>query len=85
MNAEDLGPLPEPDYVRSEPPAFYKDEWKHTKHWTAQTVRAYALSEVEKATARERERCAKLVETQDTHGDYGVRAWFDVLAAKIRA
>lgn len=33
---------------------------------------------------QERERCARLVETQDTNGDH-VGGWFDLLAAKIRA
>ena len=37
------------------------------------------------AVAAERERCAKLVETQNPNGDYGVKGWFDLLAAKIRA
>lgn len=34
--------------------------------------------------AAERERCARIVETQDTHGD-PVGCWFETLAAKIRA
>jgi hypothetical protein len=32
----------------------------------------------------ERERCARIVETQDTYGD-PVGCWFETLAAKIRA
>jgi hypothetical protein len=34
--------------------------------------------------AAERERCARIVETQDTNGDH-VGCWFELLAAKIRA
>jgi len=46
-----------------------KDDWREC--WDA-------------AVAAERERCARIVETQDTYGD-SVGCWFETLAAKIRA
>ena len=45
----------------------------------------YGQEDIDAAVAEERERCAKLVETQDPCGDYGVRHWFEYLAAKIRS
>ena len=50
---------------------------------TAALVR-WAESYAEERVAAERERCAVLVETQDTYGDH-VGCWFETLAAKIRA
>jgi len=52
-STDQLGPLPEPGRVVSEPPAFYKDDWKHHKLYTADQMRAYALAE--------RERCITAV------------------------
>lgn len=71
----DLGPLPEPA-MRSGPGSMTRRDY-----FTAEQMRAYA----DAAVVAERERCAKLVETQDPNGDYGVRSWFELLAAKIRA
>lgn len=39
---------------------------------------------IEAVEATERERCARIVETQYTYGD-PVGCWFETLAAKIRA
>ena len=44
----------------------------------------YTEAQMLERVAAERERCAKLVETQDTNGD-PVGGWFELLAAKIRA
>jgi hypothetical protein len=44
----------------------------------------YAESQMLARVAAERERCARIVETQDTNGD-SVGCWFELLAAKIRA
>ena len=47
-------------------------------------LKSEALAEIAAAVAKERERCARIVETQDTYGD-SVGCWFETLAAKIRA
>jgi hypothetical protein len=47
--------------------------------FTAEQMTAYATA----AVLAERERCAILVETQDTYGDQ-VKSWFDFLATAIR-
>ena len=39
---------------------------------------------IEAVEATERERCARIVETQYTYGD-PVGCWYETLAAKIRA
>ena len=39
--------------------------------------------EIKMEVAAERERCARIVETQDTYGD-PVGCWFETLASKIR-
>lgn len=46
-------------------------------------TRATLDAAIAEAVAKERERCARLVETQDTYGDR-VEGWFDMLAAAIR-
>lgn len=45
---------------------------------------AYSVDAVRAMLAAERERCARIVETQDANGD-PVGGWFELLAAKIRA
>ena len=40
---------------------------------------------VDAAVMQERDKCAKLVETQSANGDYGVENWFHYLADRIRA
>ena len=77
-----LGPLPAPAvHWPQNLPLHGGGEVQAATYYRAEDMRAYALQE----RAAERERCAKLVETQDTNGDYGVQSWFDLLAAKIRA
>lgn len=55
-----------------------------TEHGQEYVLRADAEAEIRAAVAAERERCARIVETQDTYGD-SVGCWFETLAAKIRA
>ena len=65
-----------------------------TEHWLTEGIRGasgtfqraareYAEEYATAAVAAENERCARLVETQDTFGDV-VQSWFDLLARKIR-
>lgn len=48
--------------------------------FSADQVREIVAAEV----AKERERCARIVESQDTYGD-PVGCWLETLAAKIRS
>ena len=70
--SDHLGPLPEPDFLND------RAYWSHV--YSAANMRAYAAAEV----AKERERCARIVESQDTYGD-PVGCWLETLAAKIRS
>lgn len=45
----ELPELPKPGRVLSEPPAFYKDEWKHYGFFTSGQMRAYAAEAVRAA------------------------------------
>jgi len=47
---------------------------------------AWAIVEqlAEDIAAAERERCAKMIETRPTNGDYGMESWFKLLAREIR-
>jgi hypothetical protein len=64
------------------------------EHWVTEGLRGaggtfqrasreYAEEYAAVAVAAERERCAKLVGTQDTYADI-VQIWFDLLAKRIR-
>ena len=82
--SQELGPLPEarlwydPETQRCSSMAPLRPTYEPL--WDEGDMRAYAAA----AVAAERERCAKLVETQDTNGN-NVGGWFEMLAAKIRA
>lgn len=53
------------------------------KHYAGEGLADAVLAYAAAAVAAERERCARIVETQDTNGDY-VGGWFELLAAAIR-
>ena len=76
MSEQDkLAPLPEARWLwAGKGPRPYEDAY------SADQMHAYAAAAVAAAI----ERCAVLVETQDTYGDH-VGCWFETLAAKIRA
>lgn len=73
MSTSNLPPLPE--YAHEFRPRWPGDEGG----FSGAQMRAYAAA----AVAAERERCARIVERQDTYGD-PVGCWFETLAAKIR-
>ena len=82
------GPLPEPD-LEDVPAELWGQNVVHPALYGTTKMHAYASAEVARevasAVTKERERCARLVKTQDTYGD-PVQSWFDLLAeAKYRA
>jgi hypothetical protein len=46
--------------------------------------RMYSQTDLDAAVAAERERCAKVVENQNTYGD-PIEGWLELLAEKIRS
>lgn len=67
---------------RSEQMQTY-DEWRKAYNSMPLMNEAMAKAAWNAAIAVERERCARIVETQDTYGD-NVGCWFETLAAKIK-
>lgn len=84
MSAEDLGPLPEPDHWMRNGYASFEPHRDAVMCFTADQLEAERQRCYELGVMRERKRCARIVETQDTYGD-PIRGWLEVLAAKIRA